>query len=382
MGRRTRNDEIAFGSDSFLDIVANIVGILIILMVIAGVRVSQMPAPSDEPQAPSSGQQQHVATDVPEPPRVIQRPRSLPRKLPAARQAPPPPPTAVSPPPPLSPPPELVGQIAAVSQEIERLSSAAASLTSTLSQKVADAQSVRQRISVSSAALTREHEVLDQGRQTVAALQSGLEADQRAIAGLHLEQAEVEASQPAPQILRHKLTPIGKVVDGEELHFLLAEGRVAVVPVDKLAEELKGEILRKKTQLLRGQTRIGTVGPVQGFTMEYVVEREAVSLREELQSGVAVVRIGVSEWRILPQPTAVFETADEALQPRSRFLTALRAAGAHAALTYWVYPDSFSLHRELQDFAHLNGFDVAARPLPFGIPITGSSTRGSRSVAQ
>ncbi|MBR9804758.1 hypothetical protein GYB59_25025, partial [bacterium] len=42
MARRRRNSEtLESGSDSFLDIVANIVGILIILIVIAGVRLSQ-----------------------------------------------------------------------------------------------------------------------------------------------------------------------------------------------------------------------------------------------------------------------------------------------------------------------------------------------------
>ncbi|MFO0918379.1 MAG: hypothetical protein U0872_08700 [Planctomycetaceae bacterium] len=43
MSRRPRS-ESQFGSDSFLDVVANIVGILIILIVIAGLRVSQSPA--------------------------------------------------------------------------------------------------------------------------------------------------------------------------------------------------------------------------------------------------------------------------------------------------------------------------------------------------
>ncbi|MCA8999728.1 MAG: hypothetical protein KDA80_22215, partial [Planctomycetaceae bacterium] len=42
MARRT-DHQPEFGSDSFLDIVANIVGILIILIVVAGVRVAQAP---------------------------------------------------------------------------------------------------------------------------------------------------------------------------------------------------------------------------------------------------------------------------------------------------------------------------------------------------
>ena len=43
MSRRRPKGELQFGSDSFLDVVANIVGILIILIVIAGLRVGQMP---------------------------------------------------------------------------------------------------------------------------------------------------------------------------------------------------------------------------------------------------------------------------------------------------------------------------------------------------
>ncbi len=44
MPRRRRSEEGAGESDSFLDIVANIVGILIILIVVAGVHVSQTAA--------------------------------------------------------------------------------------------------------------------------------------------------------------------------------------------------------------------------------------------------------------------------------------------------------------------------------------------------
>ncbi|HUG90744.1 MAG TPA: hypothetical protein VML55_07925, partial [Planctomycetaceae bacterium] len=42
MSRRTEADP-GVGSDAFLDVIANIVGILIILIVVAGVRVSRAP---------------------------------------------------------------------------------------------------------------------------------------------------------------------------------------------------------------------------------------------------------------------------------------------------------------------------------------------------
>ncbi|MEY3459635.1 MAG: Ribonuclease, partial [Planctomycetota bacterium] len=43
MSRRTQRSDLEFGSDSFLDVVCNIVGILIILIVVVGVRVQRQP---------------------------------------------------------------------------------------------------------------------------------------------------------------------------------------------------------------------------------------------------------------------------------------------------------------------------------------------------
>src|SRR5215467_1261972 len=43
MARKIRESEAGFGSDSFLDVIANMVGILIILVVVVGIRVKQMP---------------------------------------------------------------------------------------------------------------------------------------------------------------------------------------------------------------------------------------------------------------------------------------------------------------------------------------------------
>ena len=50
-------------------------------------------------------------------------------------------------------------------------------------------------------------------------------------------------------------------------------------------------------------------------------------------------------------------------------------------LTFWVYPDSFPLYRSLVDFAHKEGYTVAARPLPEGLRIAGSPA-GSKSAGQ
>jgi hypothetical protein len=377
MPRRRQTDEIAFGSDSFLDIVANIVGILIILIVIAGVRVAQMPAVPPQlanvAAVPAADPPPVLAVVAPAPASPVDEPPQQPA---------PPPPEPLGPPPPIAPPPELLQRLASLRSELSRLEQTRETLSLELEDRQSQSRSAQQQLTAAQSDRQLEQQQIENGRRTVAALQTDLETCQRQIAGLHMELAELEALRPPEKQLRHRLTPLGKSVDGPERHFLLSKNRVAVVPVDELGLKLKEELLRKKSQLLRGRTRVGTVGPVQGFTMEYVVAREALSLGEELQMGTTVVRLAVSEWRMLPQPDAVFESADESLLPRSRFLEALRSAGFNATLTFWVYPDSFELHRQLRDFAHDNSFDVASRPLPEGIPIVGSNTNGSRSIAQ
>ena len=380
MGRRKRDDEVAFGSDSFLDIVANIVGILIILIVIAGVRVSQAPAISQSaPPEMLSAEEPPVAPAPADPPEPTEPSPLI--QVDEPRLMPPPPAVPVKSPLPPQPPPKLVRRVQETQATIDRLTREREELSVRISTSSEQADSLRQQLAERQVALHQVQSATESGRQVIADLQTDLDTKQRTIAGLRLELADTEAAQPPPQELRHKLTPVGRQVDGEELHFLLSKNRVAVVPIAELAEDLQQELIRNKNQLIRGLTRVGTVGPVKGFKMEYVVERRAVSLIDELRQGTAVVKVGVSEWRVIPQPTVISESSDEALRAHSRFLRALRQAGRKATLTFWVYPDSFALYRLLQDFAHDNSFSVAGRPLPEGIPIIGSN-QGSRSVAQ
>ena len=139
--------------------------------------------------------------------------------------------------------------------------------------------------------------------------------------------------------------------------------------------------MRHRDAIIKLERFEGTAGPFDGYQMRYLVERQSATLVEELKFGRGMVRFAVSTWVIEPTAELHEETAKEALKPHSRFAEALRLAGPNTSLTFWVYPDSFRLFRRLQEAAHDNDFDVAARPLPFGIPITGSKD-GTRSSAQ
>ncbi len=371
MSRRRHSDEIVFGSDSFLDILANIVGILIILIVVAGMRVRQSPAMSPNSTAEPACVAAAMLIPVPrlqeEAIEVTAAP-AIPFEL-----------NLLPEPPELSP--EIVDRVNELEVTIDELQSRRSLLVSEERSLADQAMRVRQTVAARQVHLETQNDTLLRGSLAIAALDDSLAETQRNLATLQVTLAETNAERPQVTVLKHKLTPVGRKVEENEVHFLLTRGRVSVVPLNELAEELKSQLTRKKNQLLKTQRHVGTVGPISGFKMEYVVERQASSLIDELRYGTAIIRMGVSQWRIVPQPDVIAETASEALHPHGRFLIALRRAERDAALTFWVHPDSFALHRELQEFAHEQGFDVAARPLPAGISITGSP-QGSRSVAQ
>ncbi|OYW15089.1 MAG: hypothetical protein B7Z55_15285, partial [Planctomycetales bacterium 12-60-4] len=146
-------------------------------------------------------------------------------------------------------------------------------------------------------------------------------------------------------------------------------------------ERLQAQIERHKDWIAKSRQQLGQVGPVDGFTMHYVVEKEAGTLADELRMGPGVFKISVTEWRVEAERNVETESVAEALQPGSRFLTAVAAAEPGSAMTFWVYPDGFTAYGELKAYLQRLNFLIAGRPLPNGIPIAGSPS-GTRSSGQ
>jgi hypothetical protein len=377
------------------------VGILIILIVIAGVRVSRAPvtAPPVSPEAspmaaePASGPPSRELAEMP----VLELPELRP---PTAVEAVPQPqlslepidppmasdpaePPAVEPhpaePPPLDP--ELVARVDTLAAEMAALQGQQLDVDRALAATRQQTGSTLQQLASVRRQVQSEQQTLERGRELVEAFARTLEQSQRELAVLQVTLGELDAQRPQPEIVRHRLTAMGREVTGDELHFLLTNGRVATVPLEPLAERVKVQLQRQKDRFLQMQRYSGTVGPVQGFRMEFTAERQAISMIDELRYGTALLRVGVTEYRLLPDSSLKAETADEARRPHSDFHSVLRSARSGITLTFWVHPDSFELHCQLLELAHAAGFEVASRPLPAGVPITGSPN-GSRSVAQ
>lgn len=413
---RRQPAEMPFGSDSFMDVIANIVGILIILIVIAGVRVSQQAVDLPDPDAANTPASPTTMIAKAEPAYVP--PLPLPSLLPpepkpepiltnaipldpAATQAilaasepvkpmpiePPKPKTrpimpAYVPPAPqaIAPSPELQSAIARYQAELK-----------TLAEQSSEADQNERRLAQWNADMTKQiataRLTLQQGwddsaeeKQKLQELKRTLERTKVAFLGKQQELAETEKQKAPVESLRHKLTPVSRIVEGNEIHFQVKEKRVAYVPLMELVERMKPQIQRQRDWLMKYHEHRGRVGPYRGFQLDYVVVRQRLSALEEARNG-SVARVMPVLLTFEPQEELVREALNEALRPGSVFIRELQMADVNTTLTFWVYPDSYGTYRQLKEFAHAEGFTVAARPLQEGDAIT-ASPFGSKSAGQ
>jgi len=377
---RKQAHALGFGSDSFLDVLCNMVGILVILIVIAGMRVNRAPIVLTD----TAGIQEASL------PTVLDDPIELgePETMVWAVEAPPPVeipdlPSPAKPAPlaPLAPPQDLVDATSSMHVDLEALHSqlaeidaereALAERTDRAEREVAE---VRALVSTASVDQKTVAELAVLEKQDLASMKTSL-------AQLETELREARATAPKVKILKHSTTPISRFVHGTEVHLRLNNNKVSVVPVDILVNRLQAQIQRQRDFLLSREYFESSVGPVDGYKMEFTLERAKATPVEELNMGGRLIKMEVTGWQIEPDAGVIEETAEQALTPGSNYLRAIESAGPNATLTYWVYPDSFDAHRTLQENAQTLGWRVAARPLPEGVPIAGSP-KGSKSLAQ
>ena len=345
MRRRHRNlDSQVAGQDSFLDIVANMVGILIILVTVVGVRAGRSAAARTE-----------------ETPETVQLP----------------------------PDETLV-------EAVQKLSQHAASVQAETTEIETQAVALQQRI----AERKFQQELLAthvaRTKQDLQQLKSGLTAEQRAdwdlrqqldsaqdqLAALQQDYQTVAASSTAPLQVQNLPTPLSQTVHGPEIHLQLRDRLVSIVPMDLLLEEYAGNVRSLLSKLQTRPSASATFGPLDGFRIRFTLtrSRRRVATRSTLPT-LGVVNVHGS-FEMIPVAEGIGDPVDVALASGSRLRSLLaRPENRRATITAWIYPDSFSTFRSLKAALHAEGLRVAARPLPHG-RLIGGSDRGSKSVAQ
>lgn len=339
MSRRTAEQLEAPGGDSFLDVVANLVGILILLVMVVAAAAQRTAV---EPQAAAEAAPAKKAAPLP--------------NFQAAEAAA----NAVE------------GSIHDVQRKLRQEEQAIAI-------KMQQRQQLQVLVTVAEQRLGEHRDTLSAAEQEQFDTQKQLAALEAQLRDLSL--ADAAAAQKPPEVLPHIPTPMARTVFGKEIHFRLQDGKIAFVPWEEMLERMKTEA-PKNVQRLRDTPRAEFSLPVYaGFGGKYILRRveQVVSGKygPQRQQGVELEKI----YFVQADPQ-LGEPVERALQPGSQFRSQLGGSEpGQTTVTLWVYPESFEHFRTVKQELFKLGYLTAGRPLPDGVPI-GGSPRGTRSAAE
>jgi len=325
------------GQDSFLDIVANLVGILIILVMVVAVRAREAMVVSRTVK----DRQPVEETDLVTPQRAVEA---------------------------------VTADIHRIDRLMER-------------QDFEIAFRRKERDKVLAALTAMEHDVesrrqqLSQRQQEEFQLRDKVTKALSELSGLESKRSALNSNSVPDKIIEHLPTPMAKTVFGQETHFQLKAGRITYIPWEHLITLLQEDAPRHVWKLKDTARTTEMLGPVDGFRMKYTLinKRNAIHTR---QGQVVQRRVELEKFELTPISPATGETLAAALQAGSDFLARISKQDAgRGTITIWVYPDSFGQFREIRAYLHKRGYTCASRPLPEGHPI-GGSPDGTRTVAQ
>jgi hypothetical protein len=338
VSRATARNAEAPGQDSFLDVVTNLVGILIILVMVLGVRAKDAflgaaPTTDATPSAPT------LAIEA------------------AATAA------------------------EAVETDMHRLDAIMQRQKLEIDYRREERNRVHLLLTAAEQAIQQKRDQLDATQQAQFDLQRDLIAARTELADLDRDRNALEHAAATPAVIEHLPTPMAKTVFGKELHFRLSEGRLTYVPWDELVAALQREAPRKAWRLKDEPSFTETLGPIGGFWMRYTLKR--VEHTTPTRTGIAVQqRVELDRFVLVPVVDTLGEPLEDALRSGSDFDSLIRShKPAETTVTVWVYPDSYAQFRAIKHALFQRGYLTASRPLPEGQPI-GGSPNGTRSAAQ
>ncbi|MGA2032670.1 MAG: hypothetical protein ABSG68_10460 [Thermoguttaceae bacterium] len=338
MPRPAQPEIEAVNADSFLDIVASVVSIMIIMVLVTGLKIKNMPV-----EALLRGESAELHSELSKELASEQSVRGDVLKTVAQIE-------------------NIKREILARGQERDELAFAVAGLEQKLG---ADRQQI------------------DAGAQGEAELTRGLAEARAGLDQIERQRSTVATGALPPIAVESYPTPISRTVDGHEIHFQLRGNRVAYVPMDELTQLVKNDFRRKAAEMGKRTEMTETIGPEEGFRLRYTIERDDIAAEVDGKHAYAGgSRISLTHFTLVPVADNLGEPIAEALAQGSRLRQLLsRRSPAGVTITLWTYPDSFDAFRRLKKELYRMDYAVAGRPLPEGQPI-GGSPHGSKSAAE
>jgi hypothetical protein len=322
-------------SDSFLDIVASVVSIMIIMVVMVGMRIKNAPVTVAIPSNPATVELEEEA---------------------ATEQS-------------------LRSDIAKMNEQTHGVKCEIARRGLQRNMMATMATAVEQKI--------QEHrQTLDTSKRADFDLARSLSESKFQLDQLNHQLDKAANTPAAPIVVQSYPTPLSRAVDGPEAHLMISNGRVVFIPLESLLREFQAHAKRQVYKLADQPELTETIGPIEGFRLRYTLERHDVQLDELRATGRGGSYARLRRWALIPSSNELGEPVRLALDETSDFRSKLsKILPGRTTITIWVYPDGFDAFRQIRKELYRQNFVIAARPLPAGEPIAGSP-EGSKSAAQ
>ena len=333
--KKRHREELSVGDDAFLDTVANLVGILIILVVIV-----------------STGTKS--AANLLATQRIAEAAEAMQQPMESASQI----------------QKDLLRQVDQLNQH-----------TMEVAYRKAERDAMLDQVLKAKALIDEESEDMDDQSKSDIEQSTRLSEMEKELAKLLAQQGSIDTTEKPPIVLQHLPTPMAKTVFGKEMHIMVRGSSITVIPWDRLVDSLKSEVRARVKRGMRNDHVASKLDPIDGFVMSYSL----VSKRGLVSNGGSTAMaqmIELDKFELEPGPDIFRESLDQCLGMNGRLRIELSSySPRETTVTAWVYPDSFETFRQLKELLFVQGFMTAARPLPEGIRI-GASPRGSQSTAQ
>ena len=350
--RRTGDRAPQSGEDSFLDIISNMVGIMIILVMVAGVRVGSVVEPP--PAGQTKAEEAEITGTEPAAPLLLAAagsPRGETKPIAAEKT-------------------RCVASIrefvrlreegAQLKAEVDRLNAEMLNVKNEAAGAEAEYRDLTAEIAAAEAATEKagnEKSASEQDRLRRESELRRLDSETKRLRG---EADRLAHARPKPKLLENMPTPLTKKVEGSEGVFALRGGKISHVPIGYFAERVRG-YFRTLRNFEKG-TFEDQMGPYDGYLFRFRGSLHKV----RTDDGRTMMNVVFDEGEFVPS-AEIGETWDEALREGSLFRQRLGLyLRPTSVITLSVYPDSFGLLREVKKFLLENEYTIAIRPMPAG----------------
>lgn len=329
---------ITTGQDAFLDIVANLVGILIILVVLVGAHARSSASNPPEPEVALTDEV--AVADL------------------AAYQA-------------ASRMDVLIKDNEEIEVLIDQENAVARQLTDVRHRRLVAIEELKQKLADKQSELDAQDQAfLEQQSETIA-----LERQLKQLTDTVAAVSSHKTNTSDAKTIDHYPNPIASTVFSQEVHFRLTGGKLVHVPMDELVNKMKQDWRLIAERRAEFNASRDTIGPIGNFRLQYELETSAAAGSRR--------RIRFKRFALFPVVEDAGEPTEVALSnPASHWNAVLKNLNpVQTTVSIWVYPDSFKDHALVKKWLYENKFKMASWPLEFGRLISGGPD-GLKTSAQ